>query len=60
MLARIFIVLVAPFTISWAFVSTFWREVKSAPWYAWNEARMDFDTARRAWRAKSINPENWS
>lgn len=58
--ARIIILIAGPFTLAWAFVSTFWREVKLAPWYAWNEVRVEFDVIKRAWRSKSINEKDWS
>lgn len=60
MLVRLVIIVIAPFILTWTFVSTLWSEVKSAPWYAWNACAQELQGIRSAWRSKSINPENWS
>ncbi|MGN6146295.1 MAG: hypothetical protein ACTHOP_22200 [Mesorhizobium sp.] len=59
MFARLAIIVIAPLVLVWTYVSTFWREVKSAPWYAWNACMQEMPAIRASWRAKSINPENW-
>lgn len=57
MLVRLFLIAFTPPFLVWIFVSRFWHEVKSAPWYAWNECHIEFDAVRRAWRAKSLKIE---
>lgn len=59
MLARLFIIIVAPPILLWIFVSEFWHEVKQAPWYAWNACRGELKQIRASWRTRSINPEDW-
>lgn len=59
MLVRIVILIIAPPMLCWTFVATFWREARRAPWYAWNDCMGEVGQIKAAWRAKSINPENW-
>jgi hypothetical protein len=59
MAIRIVTIFIAPFILAWTFVSVLWREVRSAPWYAWNACAQEIASMRRAWRSKSMNPEDW-
>lgn len=57
MLVRFFLIIFTPPFMVAVFFSTLWREVKGAPWFAWNECCIQLDIIRRAWRAKSFNIE---
>lgn len=59
MIVRLVIILIAPPILLWTFVSEFWREVKSAPWFAWNACMMEMDQVRAAWRSKSLKSKDW-
>jgi hypothetical protein len=59
-MARLVIMAVAALVVPWVFVKTLVREIGRAPKNAWLEALIEIDTIRRAWRARSINPEDWS
>lgn len=54
---RLFLIIFTPPFMVAVFVLELWSEVKRAPWYAWNECRIQFTQIRRAWRAKSFNIE---
>lgn len=58
-MARFAICIVAPFVLVWTFVSELWRQVKRAPWYAWNACMQEVDSIRAAWRANSFDQEKW-
>jgi hypothetical protein len=56
---RIAISIVAPWVLLWTFTSTFWRGVKDAAWFAWNDCRIELNHMHHAFKAKSMNPEDW-
>ncbi len=58
MLVRLFLIVFTPPFMVWIFVSELWKEVKRAPWYAWNGCCIEFEPIRRAWRTKSIKIED--
>jgi len=47
---RYLIVVISPFAIVCAFVSTLWRESGSAWWHAWNAVMIEVGAIRKAWR----------
>jgi hypothetical protein len=57
---RISISVAAPWVLSWTFISTFCRGVRDAAWYAWNDCRIELDQMHRAFKANSMNHEDWS
>lgn len=57
MVVRLFLVVFTPPFMAWVFVSRLWNEVKSAPWYAWNECCIEFGAIRSAWRNKTLKVE---
>jgi len=59
MLIRSFIVASALPILIWTFVSEFLSGVRGAAWYAWNETMICALQIRAAYRAKSINKEDW-
>lgn len=56
---RLFIIVVTPPLMIWIFLSELWREVRKAPWYAWNECAQEMSVIRRAWARKTIRPEDF-
>jgi hypothetical protein len=56
---RIMICAALPSVLIWTFVSTFWREMKQAVWHAWNDCRIELNHMHHAFKAKSLNPEDW-
>jgi hypothetical protein len=56
---RVALSIVAPWVLVWTFISTFFRGVKDAAWFAWNDCAIEFDQMHRAFKANSMNPEDW-
>lgn len=59
MIVRLVIIIIAPPILVYAFISTLFRELGNAFWYARNETAQEFGQVCAAWRAKSIRPEKW-
>lgn len=57
-MARLFLIVATPPIVAWVFAETLIREMRSAFWTARNEAAINFDQAKRAWLANSLNLEN--
>lgn len=58
MSVRVFIVLIAPFVIALTIADRVWREVRSIPFYVYCDVAEELEAMRRAWRAKSLHPED--
>ncbi len=56
---RIAIAAGMPWIIVWVFFARLWPEMKLAFWFAQNDVRIEIDQMHRAFRANSMNKEEW-
>lgn len=59
MLVRAFLIIFVPPFMVGLFLYELGRQTKDAVWFAWNDCATSMISVRRAWKTKSLNPENW-
>lgn len=57
MIARAFIILVAPPVLVFTFFYVLAKEIRTAFKWSWIQVRIEMDSIKRSWREKSLKPE---
>lgn len=59
MKVRFFIVVFCLPIILWAAFSRLYLDLKTVPWFVWNDVMQEVEQMQRAWKSKSLNEGDW-
>ena len=51
-LLRLLMTVIFPFAVVWAVITRIWGEIKSIPFYCWNDVRGEWGTLKDQWKMR--------